>query len=282
MSSTAVICTLGDVLLDVDRPDQPSRSRPAPTARSETRLATGGQAANVAAWVAELGSRAPVCVAKAGRRHRRCSARSLLDARGVELVGPVVAGTDRRRRRARRGRRRADDGDRPRRLAELRAEELDPAWFEGCSRLHLSGYSLLAEPIAEAALAAARLARSREARDQRSTCRRGARSATTGRSASARTSTRLAPDVVFANEPGVGDGRRRLRARRDRGRQARLARRRGADGRGRRGVRAARRSAVVDTTGRRRRARGRLPRRRDRARPRGGSSLCGPARGGAG
>ena len=38
---------------------------------------------------------------------------------------------------------------------ELRADELEPAWFDGCLAA-LSGYALLAEPIAEAALAAVR------------------------------------------------------------------------------------------------------------------------------
>ena len=198
MSSTAVICTLGDVLLDVvvrtTEPLAPGADSPV-----ETRLATGGQAANVAAWVAELGSRAR-CVAKSGDDTAGALARSLLDARGVELVGPVVAGqtgvvvalvaADGERTMA------TDRGVSP----ELSAEELDPAWFEGCSRLHVSGYSLLAEPIAEAALAAARLARSRGAaisvdlsswssiRDY------GAERFRANLDA-------LGPDVVFANEP---------------------------------------------------------------------------------
>src|SRR5438874_13786737 len=47
---------------------------------------------------------------------------------------------------------------------ELRAEELDAAWFKDCRWLHLSGYSLLADPIAGAALAPGRLARDEGAR----------------------------------------------------------------------------------------------------------------------
>jgi sugar/nucleoside kinase (ribokinase family) len=158
MSSAAVICTLGDVLLDVvvrtAGPLAPGADSPV-----ETRLATGGQAANVAAWVAELGSRAR-CVAKSGDDAAGALARSLLDARGVELVGPVVDGrtgvvvalvaADGERTMA------TDRGVSP----ELSVDELDPTWFDGCARLHISGYSLLADPIAEAALTAARLARS--------------------------------------------------------------------------------------------------------------------------
>ena len=41
---------------------------------------------------------------------------------------------------------------------ELRADELDPAWLDGCEHLHLPGYSLLRSPIDEAALRAAELA----------------------------------------------------------------------------------------------------------------------------
>jgi sugar/nucleoside kinase (ribokinase family) len=45
---------------------------------------------------------------------------------------------------------------------ELRPDELDPEWFD-CDRLHVSGYALLAEPVASAALAAVGLARARGA-----------------------------------------------------------------------------------------------------------------------
>ena len=46
---------------------------------------------------------------------------------------------------------------------ELSPHELDEAWFD-CDVLHVSGYALLREPIASAALAAARLARGLGAR----------------------------------------------------------------------------------------------------------------------
>ena len=193
-----MICTSGDLLLDVIvRTTQPL----APGADSpvETRLATGGQAANVASWAAELGSEAR-CVAKQARDPAGTLARALLEKRGVELVGPVVDGStgvvvalvsaDGERSMA------TDRGVSP----DLADGELDPAWFDGCSWLHVSGYSLLAEPIAEAALAAARLARARGAsvsvdlsswssiRDY-------------GPEAFRANLDALAPDVVFANEP---------------------------------------------------------------------------------
>jgi sugar/nucleoside kinase (ribokinase family) len=193
-----LVCTLGDLLLDVVVRTRGALAAGADTP-SETRLATGGQAANVAAWVAELGGAAR-CIAKRADDDAGALAQSLLEARGVELAGPVVAGStgvvvalvgeDGERTMA------TDRGVSP----ELSAEELDPTWFEGCSRLHVSGYSLLAKPIAEAALAAARLARSRGAaisvdlsswssiRDYGAERFRASLDA-------------LAPDVVFENEP---------------------------------------------------------------------------------
>jgi len=197
-SGASVICTLGDVLLDVIvRTAQPL----APGADSpvETRLATGGQAANVASWAAELGSEAR-CVAKQAGDPAGTLVRSLLEQRGVELVGPVAEGrtgvvvalvsADGERSMA------TDRGVSP----ELAPDELDPAWLEGAAWLHVSGYSLLAEPIAEAALAAARLARARGAAvsvDLSSwSSIRGY-----GPEAFRANLDALAPDVVFANEP---------------------------------------------------------------------------------
>jgi sugar/nucleoside kinase (ribokinase family) len=83
---------------------------------------------------------------------------------------------------------------------ELRAEELEAAWFSGCRWLHLSGYSLLAEPIGEAALSAARLA---QAEGARVSVDLSSWSAIRGYGP-ARLRSRLeelGPDVVFANEP---------------------------------------------------------------------------------
>jgi sugar/nucleoside kinase (ribokinase family) len=83
---------------------------------------------------------------------------------------------------------------------ELRPDELDPAWLDGCAWLCMSGYALLAEPIAEAALAAARLARARDARvavDLSSWSAIRAYGADRFRA----NLDGLAPEVVFANEP---------------------------------------------------------------------------------
>lgn len=152
----AVICALGDLLLDVIvRVDGPIAADTDTYGRS--RVAPGGQAANVAAWVAALGRPARFV----GKRARDPAGRLLageLTRRGVELAGPEVdAGTgtvvsladpDGRRTML------TDRGVAP----ALAPGELDPAWF-ACEALHVPGYSLTRFPIGDAAREAVRLAR---------------------------------------------------------------------------------------------------------------------------
>ncbi|HZC75798.1 MAG TPA: PfkB family carbohydrate kinase [Gaiellaceae bacterium] len=154
------IATLGDVLLDVvvllTEPLAPGGD-----VRATNRAGAGGQAANVAAWAAELGAETR-CIAKRGNDPAGELVAQELGARGVELAGPVVAGDtgvvvsivhagDRSLA--------SDRGVAP----SLTPEELDAAWL-ACDVLHLSGYALLREPIAATALLAARLAREQGAR----------------------------------------------------------------------------------------------------------------------
>jgi ribokinase len=184
------ITTLGDLLLDVivqlDRPLVVGDDQTA-----ITRTGAGGQAANVAAWVSELGASARF-VGKRGDDTAGRLVAAELAGRGVEIVGPVVGRTgvvvsfasDGDRTMA------SDRGVAP----HLEPRELDDAWFD-CDVLHLSGYSLLREPIAATAVAAARAARSHQAQvsvdlstwaladDAFRACVRD-----------------VAPDVVFANE----------------------------------------------------------------------------------
>jgi ribokinase len=154
------IATLGDVLLDVvvvlSEPLAPGGD-----VRAATQAGTGGQAANVAAWAAELGAEARCIAKRADDPTGELVARELAAA-GVELVGPVV--------HARTGAvvSVVHGGDRS--LASDRGvapyfvpEELDGAWL-ACDVLHVSGYALLREPIATTALLAARLAREQGAR----------------------------------------------------------------------------------------------------------------------
>jgi sugar/nucleoside kinase (ribokinase family) len=147
------VCTLGDLLLDVivrlEQPLAPGGDSPA-----ETRVGAGGQAANVAAWVAALGAEARL-VGKRGDDAAGALAADRLSTLGVEVVGPVEPGStgvvvslvDTRGERTMA----SDRGVAP----ELAPEELDAAWFADCDRLHVSGYSLLAEPIGATAVRAA-------------------------------------------------------------------------------------------------------------------------------
>jgi len=154
------IATLGDVLLDLvvllAEPLVPGGD-----VRASNRPGAGGQAANVAAWAAELGAEAR-CIAKRGDDLAGELVARELSAHGVELVGPVVGGATGVVVSV------VHDGDRS--LASdrgvapaLEPEELDAAWL-ACDVLHLSGYALLREPIAATALLAARLAREEGAR----------------------------------------------------------------------------------------------------------------------
>jgi sugar/nucleoside kinase (ribokinase family) len=155
------IVTLGDVMLDVIV-RLPEPLAPGDDVRAHTRTGAGGQAANVAAWCASLGARAR-CIAKRGDDPAGELVARELAVHGVELVGPAaqgatgvvvsLVGADGDRSMA------SDRGVAP----TLAPDEVDAAWLDGDS-LHLSGYALLREPIVDAALLAARLARERGAR----------------------------------------------------------------------------------------------------------------------
>jgi sugar/nucleoside kinase (ribokinase family) len=147
-------------MLDVIvRPEQPLAR--GDDVRAQTRTGAGGQAANVAAWAASLGASAR-CIAKRGDDAAGELVAHELASLGVELVGPVAKGAtgvvvsfveDGERSMA------SDRGVAP----TLEPHELEAVWLE-CDTLHLSGYALLREPIAHAALAAARVARDLGAR----------------------------------------------------------------------------------------------------------------------
>ncbi len=152
------ITTLGDLLLDVIvQLDHPLVAGDDQTA--VTRTGAGGQAANVAAWSCELGASARF-VGKRGDDTAGRLVASELMSRGVEVVGPAEGRTGVVVSLASAGDRTmaSDRGAAP----QLEPGELDDAWFD-CDVLHLSGYSLLREPIAATAVAAALAARTHEA-----------------------------------------------------------------------------------------------------------------------
>ena len=150
------LTALGDLLLDVivrlDDPLVPGDDRMA-----ETRAVAGGQAANVAAWASALGADARF-VGRLGDDAAGEIVGRALSAHGVDVVGPVSGRTgvvvsiaaDGDRTMA------SDRGSAP----DLTPHDLDESWFD-CDVLHLSGYSLLREPIATAATEAARATRLR-------------------------------------------------------------------------------------------------------------------------
>jgi sugar/nucleoside kinase (ribokinase family) len=191
------VCSLGDLVLDVMvRLEQPLAA--GADARSRISIHTGGQAANVAAWVAELGGSARWLGVQADDEAGRL-ARARLAAHAVELCGPaadtgggvIVSLVD-------------PDGSRtmcPDRGAavELRPEQIEPAWLAGCDWLHVSGYALFVEPVRSAAVRAVELAREAGARvsiDLASWS--GIRDA--GAADLRVRLEQLAPDAVFANE----------------------------------------------------------------------------------
>jgi sugar/nucleoside kinase (ribokinase family) len=150
-----VVCTLGDLLLDVIV-QLDSRLAPGDDTAATTKLAPGGQAANVAAWAADLGAGARI-VAMHADDDAGAILRRELKARGVELSGPrgertgiVVSLVQPEGDRTMA----SDRGSAP----DLHEDDLDAEWLE-CDALHLSGYSLMRAPIADAAVRAAALAR---------------------------------------------------------------------------------------------------------------------------
>ena len=191
-----LLCALGDLTLDVivrlGGPVAAGADTPA-----ETHLSVGGQAANVAAWAAELGARARF-VGKRGADDAGELAARGLTARGVEVVGPakgrggvICALVD-------------HDGERSM-LSDRGAavsfipEELDSAWLEGCEHLFVSGYALLADPTRTTAFAAVEVARAGSAVvsvDLASWSALEEHGAAEFRALVAE----LRPDVVFANE----------------------------------------------------------------------------------
>jgi sugar/nucleoside kinase (ribokinase family) len=190
-----MICSLGDLLLDVIvRLDGPIAEDTDTYGR--TRVGAGGQAANVAAWVAALGGSARFVGKRADDPPGRIVAAELkrraVDVRGPQVESGTGTGTvvsiatpDGRRTML------SDRGV----AADLRADELDATWFEGCERLHLPAYSVLAPPIRDAAHAVAELV-PRVSFDLSSTA--AIRAA--GVEELHASLGRLRPDIVFANE----------------------------------------------------------------------------------
>jgi sugar/nucleoside kinase (ribokinase family) len=190
------VVSLGDLALDVVVRIRGEIARGADTA-AKVSLAAGGQGANVASWAAALGADARWLGKRATDGAGRLAAEEL-ERRGVELVGPVVEtgngivvslveeGGERSMFPARGV------------ATDLRPEELEPAWL-ACDHLHVSGYALIADPVASAATRAVELARAHDAQvsvDLSSWSAIQERGVDRFRALV----EALRPDVVFANE----------------------------------------------------------------------------------
>ena len=201
-----MICVLGDAHLDVVVRVLGSLTEQALAGDTDTPAATsvgvGGQAANVAAWVAALGEPSRL-IAVRGTDAGADLVSAELARRGVELAGPVVSG-------------RTgvvvslSDGGTGRSMltdrgvgAELTAAEFRPDWLAGCDWLHVSGYAFAREPVRAAALAAVSAARARATRvsvDLASTAMIQAY----GVAAFGALIALVRPDVVFGTEAEAG------------------------------------------------------------------------------
>src|SRR5215213_10442286 len=129
-----VVCTLGDLLLDVVvKPAKPLSG--GDDTRADTRVGGGGQAANVAAWAAALGAEARF-IGKRGSDAAGEVAEADLLRRAVEVLGPpptqrngvVVSLVELDGSRTMI----SDRGVAP----DLAPDELEPEWFEGADWLH--------------------------------------------------------------------------------------------------------------------------------------------------
>ena len=185
------ICVLGDAHLDVvvqlsgpvaQETDTPAR----------TDVGVGGQAANVAAWIAGLGGRTRLIAAWGSDPAARLVADELT-RRGVDLAGPVLDGrtgvvvslSDRGRSRSML----TDRGVGPQLAA------LEDGWLADGGWLHLPAYSLVSWPVRGVALAAAERVPHRSL-DLSST----AAIAAFGVEEFRELATALRPDVIFGTE----------------------------------------------------------------------------------
>ena len=190
------VVSLGDLVVDVVVRTRSAIATAADTP-SEIALTVGGQGANVAAWCAALGADAR-WLGKRGEDAAGRLASDRLSALGVRLTGPVEpSGTGVVVSLVDLAGERSMFPDRGVAVT-FRPEEIRPEWLD-CDHLHVSGYALLAEPVAAAAERAIELARDAGARisidlSSWSTIRDAG-----ARAFRARVEA-LAPEVVFANE----------------------------------------------------------------------------------
>jgi sugar/nucleoside kinase (ribokinase family) len=191
------VCCLGDLVLDVIvRLEQPLAR--GGDATSRITLSPGGQAANVAAWVAALDGDGVWLGKRADDAPGRIAAEGLLGL-GVELRGPVAqTGNGVIVSLVEPGGERTMCPDRGV-ATDLAPEELDLEQLTGCDWLHVSGYALFADPVRAAAFRAVELAREAGARVSLDLASWTVIRDRGGAAARADV-TALSPDVVFGNQ----------------------------------------------------------------------------------
>jgi sugar/nucleoside kinase (ribokinase family) len=195
------VLVLGDLVLDVVlRAAAPIESGTDVPGRVEIRQ--GGSAANVARWLARLGTRSAL-VCAIGRDGAGRSLVAQLRRDDVNVHAVRVAG----HRTGRIGVLVAPSGERSFVADRRAATRMEPAdlkseWFDGIDLIHLPAYSLLVEPLGSAGVRAVELTRARGAKGARVSVdlasvgpllthgRREARELVAG----------LKPDLIFATE----------------------------------------------------------------------------------
>jgi sugar/nucleoside kinase (ribokinase family) len=191
-----IVCSLGDLTLDVVVRLAEPVSVGGDT-DAEIRVGPGGQGANVAVWSAALGAHSRL-IAKRGADEAGRLAQAGLEARGVDVLGPaegrngIICALV------------AHDGERSMASdraagAELRPEEIEKSWLDGCDHLFVSGYALMREPARSAAFRAVELARRADAAVSVDLASWSA-IRDVGADRFRDLVVELAPDVVFANE----------------------------------------------------------------------------------
>lgn len=195
------VLVLGDLVLDVVlRASAPIEAGTDVPGRVEIRQ--GGSAANVARWLARLGTRSHL-VCAVGRDGAGRSLVAQLRRDDVTVRAVRVAG----HRTGRIGVLVAPSGERSfvadrRAATHMEPGDLKAEWFDGIDLIHLPAYSLLVEPLGSAGVRAVELTRARGARDARVSVDLASVGPLLahGRREARELVARLKPDLIFATE----------------------------------------------------------------------------------
>lgn len=196
------VLVLGDLVLDVVlRASSAIETGTDVPGRVEIRQ--GGSAANVARWLARLGTRSKL-VCAVGRDGAGRSLVAQLRRDDVTVHAVRIAG----HRTGRIGVLVAPSGERSfvadrRAATRMEPDDLNPDWFDGVDLIHLPAYSLLVEPLGSAGVRAVELTRTRGARGARLSVDLASVGPLLahGRREARELVASLKPDLIFATEP---------------------------------------------------------------------------------